>query len=532
MSSELIGTTHPPIRVPLQLYRVFPIHKQYYLSKLLFSPDLKNGAQRLLIGMEVHSAEDYDKHVASYQGRSFPDPILKFSVFDETPHKAPASITTEDTIVPTVVVNDTESAAHTTTSATASQGQFVALDDRSPTDIATRRNMLARLRSHSTRFAPFADSSNTESETLLSSFEQEAAQRAARPLPSVPQPQFEYSQSSGSSRSLPSDPPKTRLPSFLLQNRDSHHEFGTNGLGANESTLPKPVVVPPPPILTGFEPHVPVDSSEPRWPPWGPPKVAPPLIPPPPILYSSNSQSTLRTWRSSLTLDPNVEMRSPPKEHTVPHFAVPNVMAQHSSMPCQSAQAADASSQLTADSLARENKVLKEELLDSFQKEFSALKDVVLEMRENLDKVMKTTKPDTPHPPTTENEHSFPGSAQPYVAPVLPPHSSFVSPPSWSAPQSWSVDNFGSFISGQFIPPPPVIPCMPSTSAFNGLPKNFQPAPAETRHSSIRCDACRKKPITGVRFKCLDCYGGLHLLRCRYITHRLRRLRSLHGVFE
>ncbi|KAI0363146.1 hypothetical protein BV20DRAFT_975992 [Pilatotrama ljubarskyi] len=70
-----------------QLYRVFPISHSFYLSKLLFSPN--DSAARVLIGKEVHSAEEYARHAAPYQGRSYPGALLRFSVFDETPHKSP-----------------------------------------------------------------------------------------------------------------------------------------------------------------------------------------------------------------------------------------------------------------------------------------------------------------------------------------------------------------------------------------------------------------------------------------------------------
>ncbi|KAI3622325.1 zz type zinc finger domain-containing protein [Moniliophthora roreri] len=71
----------------LQLYRVFPISHNYYLSKLLFSPD--SSKSRILLAKEVHSAEEYDRCIAQYGGRSWVNPLLKFSVYDETPHKLP-----------------------------------------------------------------------------------------------------------------------------------------------------------------------------------------------------------------------------------------------------------------------------------------------------------------------------------------------------------------------------------------------------------------------------------------------------------
>ncbi|KAH9858338.1 hypothetical protein C2E23DRAFT_803657 [Lenzites betulinus] len=70
-----------------QLYRVFPISHSFYLSKLLFSPNTSSA--RMLVGKEVHSAEEYRRHTVPYQGRSWPGALLRFSVVDETPHKSP-----------------------------------------------------------------------------------------------------------------------------------------------------------------------------------------------------------------------------------------------------------------------------------------------------------------------------------------------------------------------------------------------------------------------------------------------------------
>ncbi|TFK56841.1 hypothetical protein OE88DRAFT_1730284 [Heliocybe sulcata] len=70
-----------------QLYRVFPISQSYYLSKLLFSPSPTSPNARILLSKEVHNAEDYERAIRQFQGRSWPDALLRFTVFDETPHK-------------------------------------------------------------------------------------------------------------------------------------------------------------------------------------------------------------------------------------------------------------------------------------------------------------------------------------------------------------------------------------------------------------------------------------------------------------
>ncbi|OJA10315.1 hypothetical protein AZE42_05181 [Rhizopogon vesiculosus] len=76
-----------------ELYRIFPISHNYYLSKLIFSPDASKPS-RILIGKEVHTAEEYGTRIAPLR-RHWPNPLLRFSIFDETPHKAPSS-TVED----------------------------------------------------------------------------------------------------------------------------------------------------------------------------------------------------------------------------------------------------------------------------------------------------------------------------------------------------------------------------------------------------------------------------------------------------
>ncbi|KAG1766425.1 hypothetical protein EDD22DRAFT_878219 [Suillus occidentalis] len=76
-----------------QLYRIFPISHNYYLSKLIFSPDASKPS-RILIGKEVHNAEEYNTRIAPLR-RRWPNALLRFSIFDETPHKVP-SATAED----------------------------------------------------------------------------------------------------------------------------------------------------------------------------------------------------------------------------------------------------------------------------------------------------------------------------------------------------------------------------------------------------------------------------------------------------
>ncbi|TDL28067.1 hypothetical protein BD410DRAFT_835311 [Rickenella mellea] len=74
------------IQICNQLYRVFPINGSYYLSKLLFCP---LEGSRVLVGMEAHNEAQYNGFIAPFAGRAWPDGLLKFSIYDETPHKLP-----------------------------------------------------------------------------------------------------------------------------------------------------------------------------------------------------------------------------------------------------------------------------------------------------------------------------------------------------------------------------------------------------------------------------------------------------------
>ncbi|EMD32629.1 hypothetical protein CERSUDRAFT_118662, partial [Gelatoporia subvermispora B] len=69
-----------------QLYKVFPSSNSYYLTRLLFSPT--SSFERILLGMEARCAEEYNIHIAPYQGRQWPGALLRVTVCDETPHKA------------------------------------------------------------------------------------------------------------------------------------------------------------------------------------------------------------------------------------------------------------------------------------------------------------------------------------------------------------------------------------------------------------------------------------------------------------
>ncbi|KIP11681.1 hypothetical protein PHLGIDRAFT_10460 [Phlebiopsis gigantea 11061_1 CR5-6] len=91
LSSQLRRHGSPAAR-STQIYKVFPLAHAYFISRLIFSPNPNAPGQSILVGLEAHSAEEYDKHVEQYKARFWPGALLRFSVLDETPHKAPGSL--------------------------------------------------------------------------------------------------------------------------------------------------------------------------------------------------------------------------------------------------------------------------------------------------------------------------------------------------------------------------------------------------------------------------------------------------------
>ncbi|KAI0094476.1 hypothetical protein BDY19DRAFT_1044297 [Irpex rosettiformis] len=65
-----------------ELHRKFPVLKSFQLNNLLFSTTGKAGSPRMLIGIRVQTAEDYEKRIEPYQGRLWPGAVLKFQVND------------------------------------------------------------------------------------------------------------------------------------------------------------------------------------------------------------------------------------------------------------------------------------------------------------------------------------------------------------------------------------------------------------------------------------------------------------------
>lgn len=67
-----------------QLYNIFHLSHDFYLSKLLFSPNASERG-RILIGKNVRSSEEYDACVAPYLGQHYGNASLRITVSDEPP---------------------------------------------------------------------------------------------------------------------------------------------------------------------------------------------------------------------------------------------------------------------------------------------------------------------------------------------------------------------------------------------------------------------------------------------------------------
>ncbi|KAF7337477.1 hypothetical protein MSAN_02220700 [Mycena sanguinolenta] len=110
-SGELRKLTFPGQSFPTyeqlynQLYRVFPISHNYYLSTVLFTPDSSNSKSTILLSQEVHNADEYKTRIFPYGNGFYSNAMLRFTVFDETPHKLPAGFVLADHSIPTTPLN-------------------------------------------------------------------------------------------------------------------------------------------------------------------------------------------------------------------------------------------------------------------------------------------------------------------------------------------------------------------------------------------------------------------------------------------
>ncbi|OSD06218.1 hypothetical protein PYCCODRAFT_1475052 [Trametes coccinea BRFM310] len=316
-----------------QLYRVFPISHSFYLSKLLFSPN--DSLARILIGKEVHSAEEYARHAAPYQGRPWPGALLRFSVFDETPHKSPR-LTPNDTLlgssadassvdVRASILTESDGADHSSAATvvepaaeerSALRGERRILLDRIRESTTNRSSLASQTMPptppHSSRPTSMAESSSRPSSLIELS-------NAGRPLPPRP-PSTETGSSTTSARTV--------RPSLfdLLGNTPSSSAVPAASLGTPQDTVRQADPSPPDTVAeerrrsTSNTSHA---RSNIRWEKvksfaepdtYNPPRYDQPfsnpsndwwVAPPPPILFSVSRPS------HSPQVDGDVVMSSP-----------------------------------------------------------------------------------------------------------------------------------------------------------------------------------------------------------------------------
>lgn len=175
-----------------QLYRVFRISPSFYLSQILFSPNSPHSpstSQRILLGREVHNADEYNEHIAPYRGRNWPGALLKFFVYDETPHKSPTTSNNRISML------STDSGHASLTSEGASSATVVDWEHapRSPRRKGDDRKLfLERLRERTTTRTNVSPPSEPTLESPListaSSQDDSTLRQSSRPLPRTPSP--------------------------------------------------------------------------------------------------------------------------------------------------------------------------------------------------------------------------------------------------------------------------------------------------------------------------------------------------------
>lgn len=144
------------------------------MSKIFFSPHSQtNNSPRILIGLEAHSEQDYSAHVAPYQGRSWPAPVLKFVVYDNTharPVRAYAGSLSRDSASVVSVENSAVESFHEVPQDTAASVDAAGASASTRTD--ERRILIERLReltsgrSGAISTTPSARSATKDDETI------------------------------------------------------------------------------------------------------------------------------------------------------------------------------------------------------------------------------------------------------------------------------------------------------------------------------------------------------------------------------
>ncbi|KAL4246320.1 hypothetical protein ABKN59_008948 [Abortiporus biennis] len=455
-----------------QLYRIFRIHNAYYLSKLLFSSESKNSSRRILIGMEAHSAEEYNKHIAPYQGQTWNDALLKFSVHDETPHKSPSTASLN--ILPAVSSATTSNASEVTEdpsllsdSSTVMEAPLRSRIEEDRKGFVDRIRERTASRSRPVSYPFLASSSSTASvrlpplNSLLDLVDSPSFNTSSRPLPTLPALRNVTSSSSLSAASTSTVRPPSPPYNPFVQSAPiipPPPSLPSDGRGIQSTTVPTlsrrvTLPAPPPPIL------FPVTESPSR------PVTVPDMDDV--IMFSPKSTST-----NVAPADERSSAQLPAK----------------SAQPARTFPAAGGS--IAVDGQADSIKVLKQEI--------GEVKELVSTLVTDVQKVLKITESQTSSqaessaastPGTERIKYPFYQRPYSFIAPPPPPPMFAPPPPVIPPPPPPFV--MGPPYHHHHIPPPPPLP-------------PFERFMRRQVHPGITCDVCNAT-IFGVRFKCFDC---------------------------
>ncbi|KAI0699389.1 hypothetical protein C8T65DRAFT_581265 [Cerioporus squamosus] len=549
-----------------QLYRVFPISHSFYLSRLLFSPNTASFG-RISIGKEVHSASDYDSHVAPYLGRSWPGALLRFTVVDETPRKA---VRMPSNAVPSAfgdTASETMSHVSSTPASTSASSATVVGPAAEPYPHlrGDRRILLERLRERTNNRSSFPTMPPTPPASSRPTSMAESSSRPTslssepsgwRPLPPRPPSRGESASSKASTRTvrpslfdLLANPPSSTLapqvgartgpghdlyssedtPERKRDNADRWDTIWDNVKPISETLLD----LRPPSVSSSLR-----DCTT----------VSPQLtfvVPPPPILFSQ--PSSVRTESKAVHADADVVMHSSPalgtltqtsalgQSATTQSRAQPEQAAQYRAIPSPQERTHTQARYFDDDmddiyptlprvghccSLEKSKAEIKA-LMEKFKREYEDKMAKMFGADWDKPDRVEPRLPHLPSPPThrptlPEFDHRSntwmpppppppPGFGMPSMVPPPPP---FIAPP---APPCVPPHTFG-------IPPPPCL--FPMVSTPPPPPPSWIPAVAftptqdtsmrevaepETVHEDVRCDHCGRNNIKGIRYKCLQC---------------------------
>ena len=479
--------------------------------------------------MQAHSADEYNRHIAPYQGQTFTDATLKFSVFDETPHKSPSTATfetgvqyasTDDSSV-TVGASDSQSLLSETSAATIVPGEPVV--DRPKRRDEGRAMLFERLRektAHRARPLSFPNSNSSlsslrpvqwaslrrvPSDPATHELDSSNNERMSRPLPDLPTA-APFSPNRSSTEESESSRPR-RLRTIT---RSSLPFMDARAPNQSSSRSNASFVVPPPPII----------SFSPRTSPPTPTRLSPLLVPPPPILYPS--VGITKSTSAPVASDADVEMESPNLHATTSGTSLDGQAQQ---VPAINAQPGDAASAAATSPVASE-------LLSSLKQDVGDVKDLVSTIITNIASLKKMVE-ESPKTTTSSPVGAQAPSATAMSIPGYPLYPAMIPPPPPALPRSSPYYRVPPSCTMPFVPPPPPPPPPPMhmfplgntghlpppnillgsvwpntsdpTAIHQGPPSPRQEA--KKVHAGITCDVCKQR-VQGVRFKCLDCAGS------------------------